>query len=79
MGKGPKLPQNRINKVRQANRKLIRKHKDLNAAVRAAIKASGKPEDKADKRKINKRVYRSIIGRNPLLGRAVKENVAKLR
>jgi hypothetical protein len=79
MGKSPKLPDNSIRKVREANRRLIKTHTDLYAAVRDLIKKSGKPKNKDEKRKINRKVYRAIIRRNPLLQNAVKENIAKTR
>jgi hypothetical protein len=79
MGKSPKLPDNSIRKVREANRRLIKRHTDLYAAVREQIKKSGKPKNKDEKRKINRKVYRAIIRRNPLLQNAVKENIAKTR
>jgi hypothetical protein len=79
MGKSPKLPDNTIRRVREGNRRLIKKHRDFNAAVRAIIKKEGKPKDKDKKREINRKAYRTIIGRNPLLKNAVKENIAKTR
>jgi hypothetical protein len=79
MGKSPKLPDNTIRRVREANRKLIKKHRDFNAAVRAEIKKSGKPKNKDQKRKINRKAYRAIIRRNPLLKNAVRQNIAKTR
>jgi hypothetical protein len=79
MGKGPRLPDSEIRKARRANRKIIKAHKDLNAAVRAELKAAGKPRDADDRRQINRKAFAKVIKRNPLLAKAAKENVAKAR
>ena len=79
MGKSPKLPDNEIKKVRESNRRLIKRHKDLYAAVLAKKKSSKKPKNEDEKRKTNREIYRTIIRRNPLLTKAVKENIAKKR
>ncbi len=79
MGKSPKLPDSEIKKARAANRKLIKRNKDLNAQVQTLIKAAGKPKNKDEKRQINRSAYSAVIRRNPLLGKAIKENIAKRR
>ena len=79
MGKGPRLPDSDIKKARRANRKIIKAHKDLNAAVRAEIKAAAKPTDAKSRRQINRNAFAKVIRRNPLLAKAVKENLAKAR
>jgi hypothetical protein len=79
MGKGPLLPDSAIKKARRANRKIIKAHKDLNAAVRAEIKAAGKPTDADERRQFNRNAFAKVIKRNPLLVKAVKENLAKAR
>jgi hypothetical protein len=79
MGKGAKLSDSGIKKARRENRKIIKAHKDLYAAVRAEIKKAGKPKDAAQRRRINRNSYAKIIRRNPLLAKAVKENLAKIR
>jgi hypothetical protein len=79
MGKSPKLPDKKIEKVRDSNRKLIKKHKDLNAAVQDLIKKEGKPKNEDERSRINRKAYKTIIRRNPLLLKAVKENVARAR
>ena len=79
MGKGPRLPDSDIKKARRANRKIIKAHKDLNAAVRAEIKAAGTPTDAKPRKQINRNAFAKVIRRNPLLAKAVKENLAKAR
>lgn len=79
MGKGPRLSDSAIRKARRANRKIIKSHKDLNVAVRAEIKAGGKPRSADERRRIIRNAYRKVINRNPLLKKAVKENLAKAR
>jgi hypothetical protein len=79
MGKGPKLSESAIRKARRANRKIIKAHKDLNAAVRAEIKKAGRPRDANQRRQINRNAYRKVIRRNPLLKAKVKENLTKSR
>ncbi len=79
-GKVPKLPDNEIRKVRESNRRLIEEAEGLShAAVLAKKKSSKKPKNEDEKRKTNKEIYRTIIQRNPLLKKAVKENIAKKR
>jgi hypothetical protein len=79
MGKGVRLPDNEIKRVRRANRKIIKVHKDLNAAVRAEIKAAGNPRDADQRRRITRNAYRKLIRRNPLLKKAVEENLKRAR
>lgn len=79
MGKGPRLSDSEIKKARRANRKIIKAHKDLNTAVRGEIKTAGKPRDADQRRRINRNAFAKVIRRNPLLAKAVKENLAKAR
>jgi hypothetical protein len=79
MGKGPRLSDSEIRKARRTNRKIIKAHKDLNAAARALIKAAGKPKNKDERRRNNRKAFSAIIRRNPLLKAKVKENLTKAR
>jgi hypothetical protein len=79
MGKGARLSDSEIKRVRRANRKIIKAHKDLNAVVRAEIKAAGKPRDADQRRRITRNAYRKLIRRNPLLKKAVEENLKRAR
>jgi hypothetical protein len=79
MGKGSRLSDSAIKRVRRDNRKIIKAHKDLNAAVRAEINAAGTPRDADQRRKITRNAFKKVIKRNPLLAKAVKENLAKAR
>jgi hypothetical protein len=77
MGKGTKLSQAAIKKVRRANRKLINANKDLAAAVQSIIKAS-KAKSAAEKREATKKAYTTIAKRNPLLRKAMTEKLKQL-
>lgn len=77
MGKGTKLPEAAVKKVRAANRKLVKANKDLDAAVQAIVKAS-KAKSAADKQKATKKAYATVAKRNPLLRAAMTETLKQL-
>jgi hypothetical protein len=77
MGKGTKLSEAAVKKIRSANRKLVKANKDLAAAVQAIVKSS-KAKSAADKRKATKKAYAAVAKRNPLLRAAMAEALKKL-
>jgi hypothetical protein len=77
MGKGTKLSAAAVQRVRSANRKLIKANKDLDAAVQALIKAA-KAKSAADKAKATKKAYAAVSKRNPLLRAAMQETLKGL-
>lgn len=77
MGKGTKLSEAAVKKVRSANRKLVKANKDLAAAVQAIVKSS-KAKSAADKQKATKKAYATVAKRNPLLRAAMVDSLKKL-
>ena len=77
MGKGTKLSEEALKKVRGANRKLVKANKDLAAAVQAIVKSS-KAKSAADKQKATKKAYATVAKRNPLLRAAMTETLKQL-
>ena len=77
MGKGTKLPEEAVKKVRAANRKLVKANKDLAAAVQALVKKS-KAKSAAAKQKATKKAYAAVAKRNPLLRAAMTESLKNL-
>ena len=77
MGKGVKLSEAAVKKLRKANRKLISSNKDLSAALQALVKAS-KDKSAAAKTTAARKAWSTVVKRNPLLRAAVKENLKKL-
>ena len=76
MGKsGPKLPEAKAEKIRQAIRAVIKQNKDLQAAVNAQKKASKSKDNKA---KLRSAISRVIV-RNPLLQQAAKNIFNKMK
>lgn len=77
MGKGVKLSEAAVKKLRKANRKLISSNKDLSAALQALVRAS-KDKSAAAKTAAARKAWSTVVKRNPLLRAAVKENLKKL-
>jgi hypothetical protein len=77
MGKGTKLPAEAVQKVRSANRKLVKANKDLDAAVQSLIKAA-KAKSAVAKQKATKNAYAAVAKRNPLLRAAMTETLKGL-
>jgi predicted component of type VI protein secretion system len=77
MGKGTKLPEAAVKKVRAANRNLVKANKDLAAAVQALVKKS-KAKSAAAKQKAIKNAYATVAKRNPLLRAAMTESLKNL-
>lgn len=76
MGKsGPKLPEAKAAKMREAIRAVIKQNKDLQAAVNAQRKASKAKDSKAKLRS----AISKVIVRNPLLQQAVKGIFSKMK
>lgn len=76
MGKsGPKLNDAKAEKVRKAIRAVIKKNKDLQAAVNAQRKASKSKDNKAKLRS----AISKVIVRNPLLQQAAKDIFNKMK
>jgi hypothetical protein len=76
MGKsGPKLTEAKAAKIRKAIRALIKKNKDLQAAVNTQKKAS---KAKTNEAKLRSAISKVIV-RNPLLQQATKDIFNKMK
>lgn len=77
MGKGTKLSDADIKKMRSATRKVVKANKDLAAAVQSLVKGS-KAKGAAARAKATKKAYATVTKRNPLLRAAMIEAAKKL-
>lgn len=76
MGKsGPKLSEAKADKIRKAIRAVIKENKDLQAAVKAQVKASQYKDSKAKLRS----AISKVTVRNPLLQQAAKNIFNKMK
>jgi hypothetical protein len=76
MGKGgAKLSEAKLEKIRQAIRGVIKENKDLQAAVKALVKASKYTDKKAKLRS----AISKVVVRNPLLQKAAKDIFNKMK
>jgi hypothetical protein len=76
MGKGgAKLSEAKLEKIRQAIRGVIKENKDLQAAVKALVKAS----KYTDKKAMLRSAISKVVVRNPLLQKAAKDIFNKMK